>query len=370
MSINLNIAGNLKRLRKNREITQEDLADFIGVSFQAVSKWERGDGYPDITILPVIANFFDVSLDELVGMNEIKNQTKLDEINAQHDKLVSEGRIKEDVALLREALKIFPNNYELLADLACFLDGQGDTDEEKQKNWDEAIKISERIMEFCPDQVIRNSVQSNMCYFFFRKGDKEKAIALAEKLPNIYKTSEFTLNKFLERDKQIEQCQIAIQELTWGFWWQTNLLAGRYKLNTSDDGEHYTAEQSIAMYKKAIAIYKIVYDDGDYYYAHCRLQQSYENIAQAYFKLGNYDETIANLEEAAEHAIAFSTRTDSHKYQSLLLNTLEHSVPNSSTNSEKNDAYELKKWINEIYVPILTDERVVKLLEKLDEYAN
>ena len=65
--MNINIADNLKRLRKQRELTQEDLANFIGVSFQAVSKWECGDGYPDITILPALANFFDVTLDEYAG---------------------------------------------------------------------------------------------------------------------------------------------------------------------------------------------------------------------------------------------------------------------------------------------------------------
>lgn len=64
--MNINLAKNLKRLRKQREMTQENLADFIGVSFQAVSKWERGEGYPDITLLPVIANFFGVTLNSLV----------------------------------------------------------------------------------------------------------------------------------------------------------------------------------------------------------------------------------------------------------------------------------------------------------------
>ena len=359
MSININIAGNLKRLRKQREITQEDLANFIGVSFQAVSKWERGDGYPDITILPVLANFFDVSLDELVGMNEIKNQAKLDEIKAQHDELVSAGKIKEDIALLRDALKIFPNNYELLGDLACFLDGHGDTNEEKLKNWEESIQISERILEFCTDPVIRSCVQSNMCFSLFWKGDKEKAIAIAEQLPNIYKTREFTLNRFLEGDKQIEQCQIAIQELVWGFWWQTNQLA---------KNDHYTPEESIKIYQKGIEFYKTVYDDGDYYFSECRLQRSYEQIAQAYFKLGNTDETIANLEKAAGHCIAFVTNPDEHKYSSLLVNTLEHQVKNTSRNSEENDAYHLKNQIEEIYTTILNDERVAKILEKLGEY--
>ncbi|NLB49249.1 MAG: helix-turn-helix transcriptional regulator, partial [Erysipelotrichia bacterium] len=304
MGVNLNIAGNLERLRKQREITQEDLANFIGISFQAVSKWERGDGYPDITILPVLANFFDVSLDELVGMNEIKNQAKFEEIKAQCNKLTSEGKIKESITLLRKTLKVFPNNYWLLAELACFLDGHGETDEEKQKNWEESIKISERIIEFCPDPVIRSNVQSNMCFSLFRKGDKRKAIELAEKLPNIYKTREFTLNRFLERDRQIEECQIAIQKLTWGLWWQLSLLAARYKSSPFDEGEHYTAEQSIKIYQKAIEVYKLVYEEEDYYFSHCRLEQSYEGIAKAYFKLGNNNKIIANLEKAAEHAIA------------------------------------------------------------------
>ena len=209
-----------------------------------------------------------------------------------------------------------------------------------------------------------------MCFLLFRKGDNEKAIELAEKLPNINKTREFTVNRFLERDKQIEQCQIAIQKLTWGFWWQLNLLAGKYKLNSSDEGEHYTAEQSIAIYKKAIELYKIVYDEGDYYFSHCRLKQSCEHIAQAYFKLGNHDETITYLEKAAEHSIAFSTRSDEHKFKSLLVNTLEDKAVGSSTSNEKNDAYHLKKWIEEIYAPILNDERVVKILKNLGEYVN
>ena len=370
MSIKLNIAGNLKRLRKQREITQEDLASFIGVSFQAVSKWERGEGYPDITTLPIIANFFNVSLDELIGMNEIKNQAKLEEIEEQHDKLTAAGKIKEDIELLREAIKLFPNDYLLLSELACYLDGYGKTNEEKKKNRDEAIKISQRIKEFCPDPAIRSNVGANMCFSLFQNGNKDMAVSLAKKLPNIYKTRDFTLNRFLERDEQINECQKSIQKLVWGLWWQSNLLAERYRLNSADNNEHYTAREVIKIYNKAIDIFNLIYDEGDYYFAHSYLMQSYEHISQAYYKLGEFDKTISNLEKAAGHSVAFVMRSNKHSYTSLLLNTVEDKAENSSRYSEKNDAYHLKKWITECYVQILNDERVQKILTELEKYAN
>ena len=68
--MNLKIASNLKRLRKERKLTQEDLANFVGVSFQVISKWECGESYPDITVLPALAKFFNITIDELIGAED------------------------------------------------------------------------------------------------------------------------------------------------------------------------------------------------------------------------------------------------------------------------------------------------------------
>ncbi|MBQ4607422.1 MAG: helix-turn-helix transcriptional regulator, partial [Clostridia bacterium] len=54
----LYLAERLRKYRKEKELTQEALAQVIGVSPQSISKWECGDGYPDITLLPGIANYF------------------------------------------------------------------------------------------------------------------------------------------------------------------------------------------------------------------------------------------------------------------------------------------------------------------------
>ena len=63
----LMIAERIKKYRKLRDITQDALAQALGVSPQSISKWECGDGYPDITLLPSIANFFEVTVVELIG---------------------------------------------------------------------------------------------------------------------------------------------------------------------------------------------------------------------------------------------------------------------------------------------------------------
>lgn len=79
---NINFSRNLLNLRKERKITQENLANYLGVTKAAVSKWELNQSYPDITLLPIIAGYFDISIDELLGYEpymedeEVKNFIK------------------------------------------------------------------------------------------------------------------------------------------------------------------------------------------------------------------------------------------------------------------------------------------------------
>ena len=68
----ISIGENIKRLRRSKGMTQEQLADILNISNAAVSKWERGDSFPDITLLFPIADYFGVSVDELMGHNEEK----------------------------------------------------------------------------------------------------------------------------------------------------------------------------------------------------------------------------------------------------------------------------------------------------------
>ena len=70
--MNITIDENLKKFRREKGNTQEDLAEYLAISFQAISKWERGESLPDITLMPKIAAYYNVSVDDLFGVGKIR----------------------------------------------------------------------------------------------------------------------------------------------------------------------------------------------------------------------------------------------------------------------------------------------------------
>lgn len=73
--VTLNFKENLKKLRKEKNISQEQLAEKLNISRQAISKWESGKAYPDIDNLILLRDIFNVSLDELI-VNEKADKEK------------------------------------------------------------------------------------------------------------------------------------------------------------------------------------------------------------------------------------------------------------------------------------------------------
>jgi len=73
----MNIGNKIRELRKKKGITQEQLASALGITSQAVSKWEMSTGYPDIAMLPVIAGYFGVSMDTLFNYDADKLEEKI-----------------------------------------------------------------------------------------------------------------------------------------------------------------------------------------------------------------------------------------------------------------------------------------------------
>jgi len=194
------IAKNLKRLRLDRGLTQEELAEHIGVSGQAVSKWERDECYPDIVLLPGLANFFGVTVDYLLGMEEISEKEKLNNIYPRINELYEQKNYEEAVELIESMLKIFPSHPILLGCL-------GDTFARMGIETERAIQLCEQGLEGRSYKA-KGTLYTILCMLHKRNGEIQKAEKLARSLPHTCESRELLLPNFLkqpERDNYLRE---------------------------------------------------------------------------------------------------------------------------------------------------------------------
>ena len=223
--MDLLIGENIKRLRRERDLTQEEMASHLGISFQSVSKWERGDGYPDITMLPALANYFGISLDELFGTGELGRKNQYDEINDLWKQNHKAGLHGENVTLMRRSLKTWPNDALLLVQLSTSLEKLDGTDEEKREHLKESAALQEQILRYCADSEVRGATMFNICFTYQKLGEYGKALEQAKKLPNLFKARENALIYFLEGEEKRRVAEDGLLPLAWTTVHLLNALA-------------------------------------------------------------------------------------------------------------------------------------------------
>ena len=187
------LSKNLKRLRLEKGWTQEELAERVGVTGQAVSKWERDECYPDITLLPGLANGFNVTVDELLGMEEIEG--KMWGVHAKANTLQQQGKYHEAAAIYDEALKTFPADLDLVLARAGALTMAG----EKVEN---AIELLERRLEDDINDHYRSGIIAVLCFQYRSAGMHEKAEILARRRPHARDSRELLLPCFLAQPQR------------------------------------------------------------------------------------------------------------------------------------------------------------------------
>ena len=173
----LSIGNKIKTLRKQRGITQEQLAESIGISFQAISKWENGIALPDITLAPALANYFGVSMDELFEYNLRETQEKIEAIvdNAYDYRLSDPLKSRE---ILEEGLKAYPDNDILLNNLLYVMD--------YKNNPDEVIRTASKLVDITVHEDVKLDALRCMAEAYTEKGDMESAEDVIEKIPEKY----------------------------------------------------------------------------------------------------------------------------------------------------------------------------------------
>ena len=276
----LDLGNNIRQLRRRDKRTQEQLAEALGVTSQAVSRWESGGSYPDMNLIPSIANFFGVSIDELFGY-EWERSHRIDALAAEIDRMnqLNSGHdvcISECIALARSALVEFPGNERLMLCLAsalykaayvrygeCHLideEGYSVYDVEKHKTyeeWLEAIPLYEKVLQTLPRGKLRDRATEELAQLYLNLGDYEKGMALADLAPDMWNSREF-LRAYACDGKQYVKAhsELLLQTIRASAVLIVNITAG--------DQQHLSAHEKAENIASAIHLFEFICPDGNF----------------------------------------------------------------------------------------------------------
>ena len=311
----LDLGQKIRELRRRDGRTQENLADALGVTSQAVSRWEANGGYPDMEMIPSIANYFGISIDELFGYDNERSKKidelvkKIDSMNLQNNGV--DINIDECIALARNALIEFPGNEKIMLCLASVLYNAGYvrygeyhlTDEEGYDvldvkrhqtygEWKEAISLYEKLLKTAEDGESRHRIIRELTQLYLNIGEHTKALEIIETAPNIYGSRAFLKAKATDGKKRAEAYGEALL---------TTVRACSELMVTEviAYGQNMPVVDKVQSLRGAIDIFHTICTDGNYGLHHSYIARIYTLLSLYLWLDGKKDEAF----EALDHSL-------------------------------------------------------------------
>lgn len=312
-----NFGQKIRELRKRDGRTQEALAEALGVTAQAVSRWEANGGYPDIEMLPIIANFFHISIDELFGYSFEREEkiesilTKADIVREKQGFTIIQGYIPEEfrdcIDMLRTAADEFPNEPRILLRLAEMLHSWGFNDqglvadyksesgilrydtEHHSTNayWQEALTVYEKLLKINPSTAERKAAIRGMVPLYCRTGKAKEAKELAEAQNSISVCKEMLLPLATQGEEMMRYEGERLMTLLLKLVASTSSALSAKNLGNSE----YKCKISLALLK----LFEAIFDDG-------RCGNYHQCIGQIYMNMANYESHITkDITKALEY---------------------------------------------------------------------
>lgn len=367
----MSIGSKIKALRRAKNLTQEELAEVLGVSSKAVSQWECGRTAPDISQLPVLCNFFEVTADELLEIDVFHKTAERDKIIAEVMALSKNGRSEELLVVLREGLKRFPNDVALMDlfidESGVYVQSRDCTEEEREQIAETCRGYCEYILEHSLDDDVRHVANDYLSRYYHRKGEEEKAWEYARKLSILCSSREFLITELTTGDQRVWENQNLNNNL---FHYFVMRMLANYEL---DSGEWlYTEEERMVLRDKKFTLFSLLFEQGDYgaYMEH--LADSHEMQAREYAKRQNKEKCLYHLEQALANAVGFIEymRSESYVHSSLLWRGYESYPQGTTLWDRENIAMQiLSRTELPEYDSMRADAGFKALIEKLSGYA-
>lgn len=306
-----NIGKRIKELRRKRDLTQEKLADYLGVTYQSVSKWETGVTFPDLSLIVPLARVLGVSTDELLGMRE--ECSHLAELEESYLNTYKTGDMDERIRISKSAVEEYPDNMKWICDYAwdiwCLAIGTLPDGEKFEAEREKAIKMFDRVIGNTDDDSVKEYAIQGIVQCLCGKGCKAEARRYVEMLPDVKAVKEELLGKCLEGEEQIRHKQKHLGS-------QLNELV------------HYLVWGGVGEMKytcpAAKAIIEALITDGNYCSHHHVMSQINVILAEMASNDGDYDKAIELLGEAVysakEYDMMDSVHPGEYSYTAPLFN--------------------------------------------------
>jgi len=264
----------IRRLRIERELTQEKLAGMLGITSQAVSKWERDEGLPDITLLPAIAAALDCSTDELLGVKRGLSEEELHGILKKAQEIIFGDESVEElqnpnpdagVDYLREEVKKHPSEWRIHQALASFLGLSMGFSGKDERKFREQLEHYEYVRQHAPDIRSRLTGVVGLVQAYSDAGEYEKAEEAAEELAIPFQTYRSQVPRFLRGDRLREVLRdeligtmLKLRDTVY------QLTSGVYDTNTKklDKSHTGTLEQQLELVELAVKVLEVMYKSG------------------------------------------------------------------------------------------------------------
>lgn len=186
----MNIGHNIRRLRNEKGLTQEQLASRMGVTPAAVSKWESGQSLPDITMVMPLARVFEVTTDELMGYDAAVTEAEVEALLEQYTELEQTGYYQQGDDLIKKARIDYPSDYRIMNRYMWHLVG-GSADNDPAvllKHEKELTAICDCIEDGCRNPHLRFEAITMRAKLLHAAGETDKALELLQSFPSWYQS--------------------------------------------------------------------------------------------------------------------------------------------------------------------------------------
>lgn len=212
----MRLGERIRFFRMQKQMTQEELAKELNISFQAVSKWERNESLPDVTLVARLAEVLHTTCDALLSDTHCLADSEIDALiqEASALKIEDHTQYMQRIELLENALVKYPHSVRLMLALADSYSKGGEYPEYREKNYlMKAISIWEYAAVYTEDIRQKYQITEKLCYVYRALEKYDRIRELAEKMPEIYQTRPALLHHSMPGKQQLEGIHMYCREL-------------------------------------------------------------------------------------------------------------------------------------------------------------